>query len=110
MPSPCLPDFVPAQKNLAALYAQDPENLAKAFTLATKARAALPDDPALTETLAEPFSRPTTSDRRNAGREAIDVPVPVLARHGATEEQAKRRSLDSPKGRRTGILPPFCVF
>ena len=42
-----LPDFAPAQKRLAALYAQDPSTVAAAYDLATKARKTLPDDPEL---------------------------------------------------------------
>jgi uncharacterized protein HemY len=45
------PDFAPAQKRLAALYAQDPSTVAAAYDLATKARKALPDDPELSELL-----------------------------------------------------------
>jgi len=45
------PDFAPAQKRLAALYAQDPATVAAAYDLATKARKALPDDPQLAELL-----------------------------------------------------------
>lgn len=47
------PDFAPAQKRLAAIYADNPENLAKAYDLAMKARKTLPDDPELAVTLAE---------------------------------------------------------
>jgi Flp pilus assembly protein TadD len=46
-----LPDFAPAQKHLATLYAQDPSTVAAAYDLATKARKALPDDPQLSELL-----------------------------------------------------------
>ena len=45
------PDFAPAQKRLATLYAQDPSTVAAAYELATKARKALPDDPQLSELL-----------------------------------------------------------
>jgi tetratricopeptide (TPR) repeat protein len=45
------PEFAPAQKRLAALYAQDPSNVAAAYDLATKARKTLPDDPELAELL-----------------------------------------------------------
>jgi Flp pilus assembly protein TadD len=45
------PDFAPAQKRLAALYAQDPSTVATAYDLATKARKALPDDTELAELL-----------------------------------------------------------
>ena len=46
-----MPDFAPAQKHLAALYAQDPATVVAAYDLATKARKALPDDPELAELL-----------------------------------------------------------
>ena len=46
-----LPDFAPAQKRLAALYAQDPTKVGAAYDLATKARKTLPDDPELSELL-----------------------------------------------------------
>ena len=46
-----LPDFAPAQKRLATLYAQDPSTVAPAYDLATKARKTLPDDPELSELL-----------------------------------------------------------
>ena len=46
-----LPDFAPAQKRLAGLYAQDPSTVAAAYDLATKARKTLPDDPDLSKVL-----------------------------------------------------------
>ena len=46
------PDFAPAQKRLATLYAENPEALAKAYDLAMKARKILPDDSELARTLA----------------------------------------------------------
>jgi len=45
------PKLAPAQKYLAALYAQTPGKEAKAFELATSARAALPQDPGVAKTL-----------------------------------------------------------
>src|SRR5438477_1943629 len=42
------PDFAPAQKRLAAIYADDPANADKGYELATKARRTLTDDPTLT--------------------------------------------------------------
>ena len=45
------PDFAPAQKRLAKLYAQEPSTTAAAYDLATKARKALPDDGELAELL-----------------------------------------------------------
>ncbi len=47
------PEFAPAEKHLAAIYAENPDDLAKSYDLAMKARAALPDDPELARTLAE---------------------------------------------------------
>jgi tetratricopeptide (TPR) repeat protein len=46
-----LPDFAPAQKALATLYAQDPSATAMAYDLAAKARQALPEDAELAELL-----------------------------------------------------------
>jgi tetratricopeptide (TPR) repeat protein len=47
------PDFAPAQKALAALYARDPSATATAYDLAAKARQALPDDAELAELLGQ---------------------------------------------------------
>lgn len=47
------PDFAPAEKRLAGIYANDPNELAKANDLAMKARKTLADDPELAQTLAE---------------------------------------------------------
>src|SRR5439155_6585073 len=47
------PDFAPAQKHLAAFYAEDPGAVDKAYEFATKARKTLPDDPELAKTLGE---------------------------------------------------------
>jgi TolA-binding protein len=45
------PDFAPAQKRLATVYAQDPSKAADAYDLATKARKTFPDDAKLAELL-----------------------------------------------------------
>jgi Flp pilus assembly protein TadD len=45
------PDFAPAQKQLAILYAKDPNNNARAYPLAVKAREAFPGDPAVAKAL-----------------------------------------------------------
>jgi Flp pilus assembly protein TadD len=45
------PDFSPAQKQLAILYAKSPETNDKAYELAVKARKALPRDPEVAKTL-----------------------------------------------------------
>jgi tetratricopeptide (TPR) repeat protein len=46
------PDFAPAQKQLAILYSQDPNNKEKAYALAVKARDAFPDDSELAKAFA----------------------------------------------------------
>jgi len=48
-----LPDFAPAQKCLATLYAQNPSTTAAAYDLAAKARKTLPDDAELAELLGQ---------------------------------------------------------
>ena len=45
------PDFAPAQKRLATLYAQESSTTSAAYDLATKARKTLPDDTQLAELL-----------------------------------------------------------
>ncbi len=45
------PDFVPAEKKLAVLYAQEPGNDKRAYELAMRAREALPDDPDVAKVL-----------------------------------------------------------
>jgi tetratricopeptide (TPR) repeat protein len=47
------PDFSPAQKDLARVYANDSASLNNAYELAVKAHKKLPDDVDLTQTLAE---------------------------------------------------------
>lgn len=47
------PDFAPAQKRLASLYAADSAMRDKAYELAAKALTNLPEDPELAQTLAE---------------------------------------------------------
>jgi tetratricopeptide (TPR) repeat protein len=47
------PDFAPAQKQLAAIYKNNPEKLGDAYNLAMKARKSLGDDPELARTLAQ---------------------------------------------------------
>jgi tetratricopeptide (TPR) repeat protein len=47
------PNFTPAQKRLAFLYAEDPAKRDQAYDLVVKARKALPDDPELAQILAE---------------------------------------------------------
>ncbi|HEV3409858.1 MAG TPA: tetratricopeptide repeat protein, partial [Chthoniobacterales bacterium] len=47
------PEFAPAQKQLAALYLEDPNSRMKAFDLASTARKAMPDDPELAAILGQ---------------------------------------------------------
>ena len=47
------PDFAPAQKQLAVIYANNAGDRPAAYELAAKARKALPDDPDLAQVLAE---------------------------------------------------------
>ena len=47
------PDFAPAQKRLALIYADDPAHSAEALDLATRARKALPDDPEVAQLLGQ---------------------------------------------------------
>lgn len=73
------PDFAPAQKRLASLYAVDPNKLEKAYELATKARRILPDDPELARTLAEisyqkkDFPRVITLLEQSGRRKPLDA-------------------------------------
>ena len=73
-----LPDFAPAQKRLASLYAQDPSTVAAAYDLAMKARKTLPDDP-------ESVSASWTIELRKKGVSARD---PVIT--GKRPETAAR--------------------
>ena len=47
------PEFVPAQKELARLYSENPTTLEKAYDFALKARNSLPEDPEVAQTLGE---------------------------------------------------------
>ena len=47
------PDFTPAQKRLASVYAADPEKRDQAYDLVIKARKSLRDDPEVAQILAE---------------------------------------------------------
>jgi uncharacterized protein HemY len=73
------PDFAPAQKRLATLYAQDPSKVAAAYDLATKARKTLPDDPELSELLG----------RLNYEKKEYPRAIQLL------QESARKRPLDA---------------
>src|SRR5213079_1280541 len=73
------PDFAPAQKRLATLYAQDPSTVAPAYDFALKARKTLPDDPELSELLG----------RLSYEKKEYPRAIQLL------QESARKRSLDA---------------
>jgi tetratricopeptide (TPR) repeat protein len=73
------PDFAPAQKRLAALYARDPALIPSAYDLAIKARKTLPDDPELA----------TLLGRLSYERKEYPRAVQLL------QESARKRPLDA---------------
>jgi len=73
------PDLAPAQKHLAALYAQDEATIPQAYELAVKARKILPDDVELTALLG----------RLSYARKEYPRAVQLL------EETARRKRLDA---------------
>ncbi len=95
------PDFAPAQKRLAAIYADNPEDVTKAYELAMKARKTLAADPELARTLGEvsfkrnEFSYAIQLFQESAAREAL--PPRGLYYLGMAQLQAK----EDTKGRQT---------
>ena len=73
------PDFAPAQKHLASLYAANPEKRDQAYDLVMKARKVLPDDPELAQLLGE------LSYQRKEYAYALQL----------LQESAKKRPLDA---------------
>ena len=73
------PDFAPAQKELAILYAKDPKNDATAYPLAVKARAVFPADPEVAKALGMlvyrqgDYSRAASLLRESAGQKIGDA-------------------------------------
>jgi tetratricopeptide (TPR) repeat protein len=72
------PDFAPAEKHLAAIYANDTNNANKAYELANKARRAMPDDPDLARTLGvlsfqrKDYSRAIQLLQESEGKKPLD--------------------------------------
>jgi len=72
------PDFAPAQKRLASIYANEPANAGKAYELASKARRTLVDDPALTKTLGtlcfqrKEYARAVQLFQESEGKKTLD--------------------------------------
>ena len=95
-----LPDFAPAQKRLAMLYAQDPSTVAAAYDLATKARKTLPDDPELAELLGrlsyeKRNIRAPSSCYRKALGNGRSTPILFLSGNVSAPSQTKGRSARS---------------
>jgi Flp pilus assembly protein TadD len=90
------PDFGPAQKQLAILYAKDPNNNAKAYALAVKARQAFPDDPVVTKTLGAiliqkgDYDRAVNLLKESAAKNSADAEVFYYL--GAAQFQLKSRA------------------
>jgi tetratricopeptide (TPR) repeat protein len=91
-----LPDFAPAQKRLAMLYAQDPSTVAAAYDLATKARKTLPGDPELAELLGrlsyekKEYPRAVQLLQESARKQALDADS--LFYLGMSQLQARQKS------------------
>jgi tetratricopeptide (TPR) repeat protein len=89
------PDFAPAQKQLAALYLEDPGALDKAYEFAVKARKTLPDDPELTRILGEisfqkkEYTRAVQLLQESARKNPLDAKA--LYYLGASQLQLKQK-------------------
>jgi tetratricopeptide (TPR) repeat protein len=72
------PDFAPAQKRLASIYANEPANAVKAYDLASKARRTLGDDPELAKILGalsfqrKEYSRAVQMFEESEAKKALD--------------------------------------
>ena len=90
------PDFAPAQKQLARLCAADATKIDKAYALATKARAAYPDDPAVAKTMGViliqkgDFSRAVNVLKESAAKNSADAEVFFYL--GTAQLQLKNRA------------------
>lgn len=73
------PDFAPAQKQLAILYAEDTAHVSEAYDLASKARKSLPGDPGLAQLLGQlsyqrkEYPRALQLLRESAQRKPLDA-------------------------------------
>jgi tetratricopeptide (TPR) repeat protein len=90
------PDFAPAQKHLAMLFAKAPSTVAAAYDLATKARKTLPDDPELAELLGrlsyekKEYPRAVQLLQESARKRALDADS--LFYLGMSQLQARQKS------------------
>ena len=96
------PDFAPAQKQLAAIYAVNPNTQKQAYDLAMKARKTLVDDPELARTLGEitykrnEFSYAVQLLQESAAKQplpAIDLYYLGMAQLQSREEAKGRETL-----------------
>jgi tetratricopeptide (TPR) repeat protein len=97
------PDFAPAQKRLALIYADDPAHSAEALDLAAKARKALPDDPEVAQLLGQlnyqkkDYTRAIQllqESARNKPLDAIGLYYLGLSQLAVNEKLAGRQTLD----------------
>jgi tetratricopeptide (TPR) repeat protein len=101
------PDFSPAQKQLAILYAKDPKNDAKAYPLAVKARDAFPADAEVARTLGiivyrqGDYSRAAKLLQESARQRTSDAELMYYLgmaqyhlKHNAESKTALQRALD----------------
>jgi tetratricopeptide (TPR) repeat protein len=95
------PDFAPAQKRLAAIYADTSDRQSEAYDLAQKARRALPEDPDLARTLGEinmqrkDFAAAIRLFQQSAAKQPL--PAKSLYHLGLAQLETKRES----EGRQT---------
>ena len=108
------PDFTPAQKNLAALYASNQATLDKASELATKAHKKLPDDLGLTRTLAEirykkkDFSYALQLLKECAAKEPLDSMGLFYLGMSSLQEKQKAQARDAlDRALKAGLPEPF---
>ena len=97
------PDFAPAQKRLALIYADDPAHSAEALDLTAKARKALPDDPEVAQLLGQlnyqkkDYTRAIQllqESARNKPLDAIGLYYLGVSQLAAKEKLAGRQTLD----------------
>ena len=88
------PDFAPAQKRLASIYANEPANASKAYELANKARRSLVDDPDLARTLGalsfqrKEYARAVQFLQESEAEEAIGWKIAFFLGNGASSIRA----------------------
>jgi tetratricopeptide (TPR) repeat protein len=86
------PDFAPAQRDLAALLIEDPQNIGLANDLASKARRTLPDDPKVAMVLARASYERKEFNRAIQFLDRMQKPLDPLSLYylGMSHAQAKQ--------------------